>query len=50
MLGQYTRKAHDKDVNSIEVSPNDKITATASQDRTIKVTGIAMIRERRSRC
>jgi WD40 repeat protein len=34
-----TVKAHDKDINTIAVSPNDKIIATGSQDRTIKVKG-----------
>ncbi|TPX45226.1 hypothetical protein SeLEV6574_g03999 [Synchytrium endobioticum] len=33
----YTFKAHDKDINSIAVSPNDKTFATASQDKTIKI-------------
>jgi len=32
-----TVKAHDKDINTIAVSPNDKIIATGSQDRTIKL-------------
>lgn len=33
----YTRKAHDKDINAIDVSPDSKMFATASQDRTVKV-------------
>ncbi|KAF3937639.1 Beta-TrCP [Dactylella cylindrospora] len=33
----FTRKAHDKDINFIDISPDDKLFATASQDRTIKV-------------
>jgi hypothetical protein len=37
VTAKYTRKAHDKDINSIDIAPNDKITATASQDRSIKV-------------
>uniref|UniRef100_A0A8C4SWQ1 Transducin beta like 3 n=1 Tax=Erpetoichthys calabaricus TaxID=27687 RepID=A0A8C4SWQ1_ERPCA len=32
-----TAKVHDKDVNSITVSPNDKLIATGSQDRTAKL-------------
>lgn len=33
----YTRKAHEKDINAIDVSPDDKMFATASQDRTAKI-------------
>ncbi|EPS43116.1 hypothetical protein H072_2904 [Dactylellina haptotyla CBS 200.50] len=33
----FTRKAHDKDINFIDISPDDKLFATASQDRTVKV-------------
>lgn len=33
----YTRKAHEKDINAIDVSPDDKMLATASQDRTVKI-------------
>ena len=36
----YTQKAHEKDINSIDVSPDDKIFATASQDRTIKLFNV----------
>ncbi|XP_067858937.1 transducin beta-like protein 3 isoform X1 [Heptranchias perlo] len=32
-----TEKAHDKDINSMVVSPNDKLMATGSQDRTAKL-------------
>ncbi|KAM6965774.1 transducin beta-like protein 3 [Tautogolabrus adspersus] len=32
-----TEKAHDKDVNSVAVSPNDKLLASGSQDRTAKL-------------
>lgn len=31
--------AHDRDINSIDVSPNDKLAVTASRDKTAKVTG-----------
>ena len=37
-----TEKAHDKDINSLAISPNDKLIASASQDRTAKVCVIAM--------
>ena len=30
-------KAHDKDINSIDVSPNESLVASASQDRTVKL-------------
>lgn len=33
----YTRKAHDKDINAIDVNAGNQLFATASQDRTIKV-------------
>jgi U3 small nucleolar RNA-associated protein 13 len=32
-----TTIAHTKDINAVKVSPNDKIIASGSQDRTIKV-------------
>ena len=31
-------KAHDKEINSVTVSPNDKFIATGSMDKTAKVT------------
>ncbi|OCT54523.1 putative U3 small nucleolar RNA-associated protein 13 [Cladophialophora carrionii] len=33
----FTRVAHDKDINAIDVSPTSALFASASQDRTIKV-------------
>jgi len=33
----YSAIAHDKEINSLCVSPNDKILASASQDKTVKV-------------
>ena len=36
----YTQKAHDKDINSIDISPDDKSFATASQDRTVKIFNV----------
>ncbi|XP_028405987.1 transducin beta-like protein 3 [Dendronephthya gigantea] len=32
-----TEKGHDKDINSITVSPNDKLIASGSQDKTVKI-------------
>lgn len=32
-----TVKAHDKDVNAISISPNDRLIASASQDKLIKI-------------
>ncbi|XP_041362885.1 transducin beta-like protein 3 isoform X2 [Gigantopelta aegis] len=32
-----TERAHEKDINSVVVSPNDKFVATGSQDRTAKL-------------
>lgn len=36
-LAKYTRKAHDKDINAIDVSPDNRHFASASQDRTVKI-------------
>lgn len=33
----YTRRAHDKDINGLDISPNDQFFATASYDKTAKV-------------
>ncbi|KAI9769575.1 MAG: U3 small nucleolar RNA-associated protein 13 [Candelina submexicana] len=33
----YTRKAHDKDINAIDVNYNATMFASASQDRTVKI-------------
>jgi len=41
MTVQFTEKAHDKDINSITVSPNDKLLATGSQDKTAKIWVVA---------
>lgn len=32
-----THKAHDKDINSLDVAPNDRFLASGSQDRTAKI-------------
>ncbi|KAL7860468.1 hypothetical protein AOLI_G00168170 [Acnodon oligacanthus] len=37
LVTRITEKAHDKDVNSVAVSPNDKLLASGSQDRTAKL-------------
>ncbi|XP_072549538.1 transducin beta-like protein 3 [Salminus brasiliensis] len=37
LAARITEKAHDKDVNSVVVSPNDKLFASGSQDRTAKL-------------
>ncbi|OCK74705.1 WD40 repeat-like protein [Lepidopterella palustris CBS 459.81] len=33
----YTRKAHDKDINAIDINPTSLLFASASQDRTVKI-------------
>ncbi|GJN91096.1 hypothetical protein Rhopal_004113-T1 [Rhodotorula paludigena] len=35
-----TTKIHDKDINSLDISPNDKLLASGSQDRTAKLFAI----------
>ncbi|KAL8924643.1 MAG: hypothetical protein Q9208_003958 [Pyrenodesmia sp. 3 TL-2023] len=37
---QYTRKAHDKDINAISLNHNSSLFASASQDRTVKVWSV----------
>ncbi|XP_058940240.2 transducin beta-like protein 3 isoform X1 [Pocillopora verrucosa] len=34
---KLTEKAHDKGINSVTISPNDKLMATGSQDKTAKI-------------
>lgn len=34
---EYTRRAHDKEINSVAIAPNDEFFATASFDKTAKV-------------
>lgn len=34
---EYTRRAHEKDINGLDVSPNDQMFATCSYDKTGKV-------------
>ncbi|KAE8373474.1 WD40-repeat-containing domain protein [Aspergillus bertholletiae] len=33
----FTRKAHDKDINALDVNPTSTLFASASQDRTVKI-------------
>ncbi|XP_041063248.1 transducin beta-like protein 3 isoform X1 [Carcharodon carcharias] len=37
LRADLTEKVHDKDINSVVVSPNDKLIATGSQDKTAKL-------------
>ncbi|XP_077590202.1 transducin beta-like protein 3 [Stigmatopora nigra] len=41
LVPRATENAHDKDVNSVAVSPNDKLMASGSQDRTAKLWSLA---------
>ncbi|XP_006637433.2 transducin beta-like protein 3 [Lepisosteus oculatus] len=41
LTARVTEKGHDKDVNSVAVSPNDKLLASGSQDRTTKLWALA---------
>jgi U3 small nucleolar RNA-associated protein 13 len=36
----YTRKAHDKDINSIDINHSGQLFASASQDRTVKIWSV----------
>jgi U3 small nucleolar RNA-associated protein 13 len=38
---KYTRKAHEKDINAIDVDPSGALFASASQDRTVKIYSVA---------
>lgn len=39
-----THKAHEKDINSLDVAPNDRLLASGSQDRTTKIWQIEYTR------
>eukprot|EP00026_Physarum_polycephalum_P002867 Phypoly_transcript_02876.p1 GENE.Phypoly_transcript_02876~~Phypoly_transcript_02876.p1 ORF type:complete len:830 (-),score=95.09 Phypoly_transcript_02876:113-2602(-) len=41
LFAAATTRGHDKDVNSVDISPNDRLLATASQDRSIKLWNTA---------
>jgi U3 small nucleolar RNA-associated protein 13 len=36
----YTRKAHEKDINAIDINYNGQLFASASQDRTVKIWSV----------
>ncbi|KAF4604861.1 U3 small nucleolar RNA-associated protein 13 [Pleurotus pulmonarius] len=44
-----THKAHDKDINSLDIAPNNRFLASGSQDRTAKVFEIEFIPGREGR-
>lgn len=37
LISTHTETAHSKDINHVSISPNDKIVASGSQDKTIKL-------------
>lgn len=37
LVSSISLKAHEKEVNAVRISPNDKLLATASQDKTVKL-------------
>lgn len=37
MLASHSVRAHDKDINTVAVSPNDSLVASGSQDNTIRI-------------
>lgn len=37
----FTRKAHDKDINALDVNPSGQLFASASQDKTVKIWSVA---------
>ncbi|SCU81295.1 LAMI_0B05578g1_1 [Lachancea mirantina] len=39
-VSEYTRKAHEKDINALSVSPNDSVFATGSYDKTCKIWNV----------
>ncbi|KAJ1919832.1 U3 small nucleolar RNA-associated protein [Mycoemilia scoparia] len=41
LIARYTTKAHDKDINSLTIAPNDKVFATGSQDKTAKLWSVS---------
>jgi len=45
LLGKATVKAHTKDINGIACAPNDKLVATASQDKSIKLWQVPSLQQ-----
>ncbi|KAJ3767152.1 U3 small nucleolar RNA-associated protein [Lentinula raphanica] len=43
-----TLKAHDKDINSLDVAPNDRLLVSGSQDRTAKIFSISYNNKQKS--
>lgn len=41
LRAKYTRKAHDKDINAVDIDPSGSLFASASQDRTVKIYSAA---------
>ncbi|KAJ4344646.1 U3 small nucleolar RNA-associated protein 13 [Didymosphaeria variabile] len=41
LRAKYTRKAHDKDINAVDIDPSSALFASASQDRTVKIYSAA---------
>ncbi|KAJ8523283.1 hypothetical protein ONZ45_g255 [Pleurotus djamor] len=44
-----THKAHDKDINSLDISPNNRFLASGSQDRTAKIFEIEYVPSSKNR-
>lgn len=38
-----THKAHDKDINSLDISPNDRLLASGSQDKSVRIYEIEYV-------
>lgn len=43
LKGLATHRAHDKDINSLDVAPNDRFLASGSQDKTAKVFEVVYV-------
>ncbi|SCU85355.1 LADA_0D07030g1_1 [Lachancea dasiensis] len=39
-VSDYTRRAHEKDINALSIAPNDSVFATASYDKTCKIWNV----------